>query len=91
MNKTIPGVLFGAALLLARSAAVPAYAQQVEAPRASSESVIYLDQGWSSDDREWYYHFSQGSAVLSYDIDLNLEVAGRPGAASVQRELRPAP
>jgi hypothetical protein len=28
------------------------------------------------DDREWYYHFSQGSAVLSYDIYLNLEVAG---------------
>jgi len=38
--------------------------------------VIYLNQAWSQEDREWYYHFSQGSAVLSYDIALKLEVAG---------------
>ena len=50
--------------------------QQAGAPQASSDPVIYLDQGWSQDDRDWYYHFSQGSAVLSYDIYLNLEVAG---------------
>lgn len=37
--------------------------------------MTYLNQAWSPDDREWYYHFSQGSAVLSYDIFLNLEVA----------------
>lgn len=40
------------------------------------EPVIYLDQAWSQQDREWYYQFSQGSTVLSYDIFLNLEVAG---------------
>lgn len=45
------------------------------AAQSASESVIYLNQAWSQDDREWYYHFSQGSAVLSYDIFLNLEVA----------------
>src|SRR5215467_2192479 len=43
---------------------------------AQDQSVTYLNQAWSQDDREWYYHFSQGSAVLSYDISLNLEVAG---------------
>lgn len=43
---------------------------------AQSEPVIYLNQAWSQDDRDWYYHFSQGSVVLSYDIFLNLEVAG---------------
>jgi hypothetical protein len=43
---------------------------------AQSEPVIYLNQAWSQDDRDWYYHFSQGSTVLSYDIFLNLEVAG---------------
>ena len=48
----------------------PAAAQQ------SDQSVIYLNQAWSQDDREWYYNFSQGSAVLSYDIFLNLEIAG---------------
>src|SRR5262245_64813853 len=42
----------------------------------TSNNVIYLNQAWSQDDREWYYHFSQGSVVLSYDIFLNLEVAG---------------
>jgi len=76
MNKTTLAFLLGAAALLAHSAAVPVSAQQAGAPQASSERIIYLNQGWSQDDREWYYHFSQGSAVLSYDIYLNLEVAG---------------
>jgi hypothetical protein len=43
--------------------------------QTASEPVIHLNQAWSQDDREWYYHFSQGSAVISYDIFLNLEVA----------------
>ena len=45
------------------------------AQAGANEPVIYLNQAWSQDDRDWYYHFSQGSAVLSYDIFLNLEVA----------------
>src|SRR5204862_1723942 len=49
------------------SAAVPLNAQQAGTPPASSEPVIYLNQGWSQEDREWYYHFSQGSAFLSYE------------------------
>jgi hypothetical protein len=76
MNRTILASLSGAASLLAHSVAVPVSAQQAGPPQASSEPVIYLNQGWSQDDREWYYYFSQGSAVLSYDIYLNLEVAG---------------
>jgi hypothetical protein len=60
----------------------------------ASGNVIYLNQAWSQDDREWYYHFSQGSAVLSYDIFLNLEVAGgqdllRSEANSVRYGLIP--
>ena len=43
-----------------------------QAPR---EPVIYLNQAWSQDDREWYYNFSQNATVMSYDIFLNLEVA----------------
>ena len=76
MNRTTLAFLSGAALLLAHSAAVPVSAQPAGAPKGSSERVIYLNQGWSQDDREWYYHFSQGSAFLSYDIYLNLEIAG---------------
>ncbi|MGO9948034.1 MAG: di-heme-cytochrome C peroxidase [Steroidobacteraceae bacterium] len=48
---------------------VPAIAQ------SPGDNVIHLNQAWSQDDRDWYYHFSQGSAVLSYDIFLNLEAA----------------
>ena len=43
--------------------------------QSPSDNVIHLNQAWSQEDREWYYHFSQGSAVLSYDIFLNLEAA----------------
>jgi len=60
----------GAASLLALWA-VDSSAQQ--APTA--DPVILLDQAWSKEDREWYYHFSQGSAVLSYDLFLNIEAA----------------
>src|SRR6516162_8296478 len=45
--------------------------------QTAREPVIYLNQAWSQDDREWYYNFSQGATVLSYDIFLNLEVADR--------------
>ena len=61
----------GIASLFALSAAGLANAQQ-----ASSDSVIYLNQAWSQEDREWYYNFSQGSAIIWYDIFLNLEIAG---------------
>jgi len=57
----------------------PAIGQLPPAPAAAQSAngpIIYLDQAWSEADREWYYHFSQGSAVMSYDISLNLEVAG---------------
>jgi hypothetical protein len=48
----------------------------VPARTQTGDNIIYLNQTWSQDDREWYYHFSQGSAVLAYDIFLNLEVSG---------------
>ena len=39
------------------------------------DNVVHLDQGWSDVDRMQYYFTSQGSAAMSYDIFLNLEVA----------------
>lgn len=39
-------------------------------------AIVYLDQGWSPQERAEYYWGSQGSALLSYDIYLALEVAG---------------
>jgi hypothetical protein len=61
----------GIASWLALSVVAPASAQQ--APTA--DSVILLDQAWSKEDREWYYNFSQGSAIVAYDLFLNMEVA----------------
>lgn len=66
------------------------------ASQASSGAVIYLDQGWSKDVRESYYHISQGSTVMPYDIFLNLEVAGsqelfRSDANSERFGLTPDP
>src|SRR5215470_7495227 len=86
-------VSLASAILLscAGSALLPA---PTAAQTSSDRSVIYLNQGWSQDDREWYYNFSQGSAILSYDIFLNLEVAGgqelfRSDANSVRYGLIP--
>jgi hypothetical protein len=76
MSKTTLAFLLGTGSSLAMFAAAPVSAQQAGAAQASSEPVIYLNQAWSQDDREWYYHFSQGSTVVSYDIFLSLETAG---------------
>jgi hypothetical protein len=60
--------------LLACAAAVPVSPPAMA--QTPGDSVIFLDQGWSQADRETYYQLSQGSTALSYDIFLNLEVAG---------------
>ena len=55
---------------------------QPAAAQSPSDPVTYLNQAWSQEDREWYWHFSQGSAVLPYDIFLNLEAADSHGTFS---------
>jgi hypothetical protein len=62
-------VAFGACAIGVRGVE-PASAQ------TSDDHVVYLNQGWSQEDRETYYQTTQGSAVLDYSIFLNLEVAG---------------
>jgi hypothetical protein len=56
--------------LLALSLVLPTSAQQ-----PSDQSVVYLNQAWSKEDRDWYDNFSQGSAVVSYDLFMNMEAA----------------
>ena len=64
------GVLtFGFAFVLSLCLSSAAVAQ------APKDGVTFLDQAWSKEDRNWYYHFSQGSAAIHYDIFLNLEAA----------------
>jgi hypothetical protein len=48
---------------------------ELVAAKSPDDSVIYLNQGWSKEVREGYYHISQGSTVLPYDVFLNLEAA----------------
>jgi len=43
------------------------------AAQAATDQVIYLDQGWSKEVREGFYHISQGTTVMPYDIFLNLD------------------
>lgn len=43
---------------------------------SSTDSVIYLDQGWSQADRDTFYWITQGTVMMSYDIYQNLELAG---------------
>ena len=64
------------------------------ATASPAEPVIFLNQAWSQEDRQWYWHFSQGSAVLSYDLFLNLEAADsqdlfRSGLSSARYGLIP--
>jgi hypothetical protein len=87
ISRTIGLAAFALAAVVPSIPPSPARAQ-------TSDNVIYLNQAWSQDDREWYHHFSQGSAVLAYDIFLNLEVAGgqdlfRSDANSVRYGLIP--
>src|SRR5450631_97041 len=69
-TAAIPVLSLVAALALGLLVLDPAAAQ------SASDPVIYLDQAWSQADREVYYQAQQGAKIISYDIFLNLEVAG---------------
>src|SRR5882672_880611 len=69
MRSATRSIVFGSLLALS----LPDIAGAQQAP--SADSVILLDQAWSREDREWYYNFSQGSAVIAYDLFLNMEAA----------------
>ena len=38
--------------------------------------IYYLDQGWTDEQRQMYYHMTQGTRILPYDWFLALEMAG---------------
>src|ERR1700740_2822397 len=66
------------------------------AAQASTDKVLFLDQGWTPEIRESYYTISQGTTVLPYDIFLSLEAAGtqelfRSDANSERYGLTPDP
>jgi len=73
-SDSTPAIVASVALTTFLTCA-PSLLASPAAAQTTSGGVTYLDQAWSQEDREWYYNFSQGSAALSYDIFLNLEVA----------------
>ena len=64
------------AMALAGAGAAGPAASQPALAQPPDSRVIYLDQAWSAQDRAAYYWTSQGSALLSYDIYVALEIAG---------------
>src|SRR5271165_3794186 len=67
------GPLF--AVLIGAFALVGFFLSRQASAQPSTDSVIYLNQGWSQTDRATYYQISQGGKVIDYDIFLSLEVA----------------
>ncbi len=58
------------------AAAVASTAGLAPTPSAvAKDNVIFLKQGWSDEDRLRYYFTSQGTAVMPYDLFVNLEEA----------------
>ena len=69
-----PWIIASSALALLCFLPLELFQLKPAAAQSSNDQVIYIDQGWSMADRETWYQISQGSAVLDYDIFLNLEV-----------------
>jgi hypothetical protein len=63
-------------LLIFCAGALGIFSPKPAAAQSRDEKVIYLDQAWSQTDREMFYQTTQGASTGSYDIFLNLEVAG---------------
>ncbi len=45
--------------------------QDIEA--LNHDNIIYLEQNWDDEDRQWFYYVNQGSGLLSYDLFICLE------------------
>ncbi len=76
ISKSVLWPVAGLVVLISGVLAFGIFRHDSGAPQSSDDKVIYLDQGWSQADREMYYQISQGSTAFSYDIFLNLELAG---------------
>ena len=68
--------VFGSALLGFRAPDTAPSTSVSATEQSSASKVIFLDQGWSEEDRAAYHRTSQGSAVMPYDLFIALEQAG---------------
>ncbi len=48
-------------------------ASLVDKGMLDNKQLIFLQQNWSRDEREWFYHADQGSRLIPYNLFLSLE------------------
>ncbi len=68
--------LLSAVLLIIAAVNVLAVSEVMDRQALELDKLVYLDQNWDEEDREWFYFIDQGSRLLPYRIFLNLEQAG---------------
>ncbi len=61
------------ALLYSSEPLAESGASFVDKGMLDNEQLIYLQQNWSTEEREWFYHADQGSRLISYQLFLSLE------------------
>ncbi len=83
MTKRYSTHLATFALCLAAMQGTAALAQN-----SDDGSVVYLDQGWTEDQRQYYYHQTQGTAMLPLAFYRNIERAGSEMLFSDPENLR---
>lgn len=54
----------------------------------SATRLVTLNQGWSSVDREWFYHTTQGSRLMPYAFFIRLEQADSDQLFREERNIR---
>ncbi len=96
ISKSVLWPVVGLVVLITGILAFGVFRHDSGTPQTSNDKVIFLDQGWSKEVREGYYHISQGTTVMPYDIFLKLEAAGsqelfRSDANSERYGLTPDP
>ena len=96
ISKSVLWPVVALVVLITGALAFGVFRHDSGTPQASKDKVIFLDQGWSKEVREGYYHISQGTTVMPYDIFLSLEAAGsqelfRSDANSERYGLTPDP
>ena len=73
MNRILNVMLLFVVVMAAVYCSGPKMKTETTSTNVDSGKVVYLDQGWSAEDRADFYWAPQGSALLSYDIYMTLK------------------
>ena len=62
--------LLSAVLLIIAAVNVLAVSEVMDRQALELDKLVYLNQNWDEEDREWFYFIDQGSRLLPYRIFL---------------------